>query len=317
MSIGIIYDNTIRNNGTAVYAWHAIEQLGCDVWHYLPTGQAVRDNAPPYRSHDYYIYIDDGRDDLGIPDIPQPCAYWAIDTHLGYNHRFEMGKKMEHVFTAQKSGAEKMSEDGHPSAHWLPLACHPMAHPMIPYPEKDADMAFVGFLNNDWRDTDALVLPNGNNNRVEWIHQMFQAYPNSLLGIQIFFEEMASLYAQSKIGFNISIRDDLNMRFFEIPSTGTAMLSNTDVVGWEELGFIEGEDFFGYTSMEEAIETAAYVLGNDGLRKEVALNGVKKVRAGHTYYHRMAQMLNVIGITPPKHPDDVSRFFNTWERMVA
>mgnify|MGYP001610299547 FL=1 len=131
-SLGIVYDNTIRNNGTAVYCWRSLELLGVDVWHYLPSGQPIRQNAPEYRSHDAYLYIDDGRDDLGIPELPQPCAYWAIDTHLGYAHRRAMAEQMQWVFTAQKDGAALMQAHGVKNAYWLPLACHPEAHPRIP-----------------------------------------------------------------------------------------------------------------------------------------------------------------------------------------
>jgi len=311
MSIGIIYDNTIRNNGTAVYAWHALELLGTDVWHYLPSGQPSRENAPGILDHDYYIYIDDGRDDLGAFDtsrLPNPCAYWAVDTHLGYDHRFAMAKGMEHAFTAQKDGAARMTKDGHASAHWLPLACHPEAHVHIPM-EKKKDIAFVGFLNADWRDC-----PKDRNNRIEWLEDLYSHFPKSTVATSVFFEEMSYYFCQAKLGFNISIKEDLNMRFFEVLSTGTALLSNRSQVGWKELGFIDGEDFIGYDGKEELIDKARFYLDNDPERLLISETGYRKARAGHTYAHRMKQMLEVIGYPCPGDPVKLSERYDTFEK---
>lgn len=307
-SMGIIYNNEIRNNGTAVYCWRALEQLGVNVWHYLPTGQPSRQNAPDCLAHDYYLYIDDGRDDLGVPDLsklPGPCSYWAIDTHLGLGHRVAMAKQMEHVFCVHKSGPDLMKAEGIKSATWLPVACHPEAHLSFPIEDKSYDLAFVGFLNSDWDNC-----PPGHHNRVQWLDMLFKKFPNSRLATNLFFEHMALEFSKAKIGFNISVKDDLNMRFFEIMSTGTCLLTNTDAVGWKELGFVEGDDFIGYTTEEDCIEKATEILADDDYRKTVARLGYDKVRAGHTYWHRMKTILDKIGFPCPLEPDMISSRYN-------
>ena len=109
-------------------------------------------------------------------------------------------------------------------------------------------------------------------------------------------EQAAIRYARGRVGFNVSIRDDLNMRFFETLSYGTCLLTNKDVVGWKDLGFIDGEHFVGYLGIDDAIEKARWCLENPMEREKIAKAGHEKVRSEHTYQHRIEEMLNVMEI---------------------
>ena len=155
--------------------------------------------------------------------------------------------------------------------------------------DKQHDIVFVGFLNQD---------PIGNN-RVEYLDQVFKELPNSWLSVNCFHEHMAAHYVRGRLGFNISIRDDLNMRFFEVLSTGTALLANRDVVGLEELGFEEGVHFIGYQGVPEAIEKAKYYLKNHEERESIAAAGHQLVREKHTYVDRIKQMFKLCNVEIP------------------
>jgi len=110
---------------------------------------------------------------------------------------------------------------------------------------------------------------------------------------------MAARYVRGRVGFNVSIRDDLNMRFFEIPSTGACMLANRDQVGWDVLGFEDGVHFLGFDTMDEMADQVRWALKNPLEREQIAQAGHALVREHHTYIHRMQRILSDFKIELP------------------
>ena len=106
--------------------------------------------------------------------------------------------------------------------------------------------------------------------------------------------EAAVRYARSKVGFNVSIKNDLNMRFFEALSYGTCLVTNTDVDGIKETGLKDGIDFLGYTTPAEAVNKIQWALANPLEREKIAKSGHSKVRDMHTYNHRIKNIKEVI-----------------------
>ena len=263
VQLSFVYNSDIRNNGTPTLCFNSVKnQLGwggsVDRWR--PDGKL------PER--ELYIYCDDGRDDIDW-ECPHPNAYYAVDTHLGYDFRLNKAKGFDKVYCAQKEGVVKMKKDGIKNVHWLPLACNPMAHPnlteMMNHPQKDQhakgeslskqyDLSFVGFINQ------GDGTPESNNR------------------------------------FNISIRNDLNMRFFEIMSSGSCLLTNTTVEGIEDLGFEDGKHFLGFDSKESLVEQALWGIENPASRERIAREGHNMVRKFHTYDLRMQRILDDFGV---------------------
>jgi spore maturation protein CgeB len=302
-----------RDNGTYAYCRYALtDELGIKI-------QAFHRSSPIPEDHgcDFFLYVDDGLDHIPM-NIPTPNACYLIDTHLGWDVRREWANHFDTVFCAQKPSAEKMKEEGL-DAHWLPLACSPRAHPNFAeltalkaqmsaqthsmetasemaaiFMESDLskiwDVVFVGYMNGG--------VPGHpkSHNRIEILDKLFKAIPNQWSNVNCFHEQMAARYVKGRVGFNVSILDDLNMRFFEIPSTGTAMLANKDVVGWRELGFEDGVHFVGYDNVDDAIDKARWMLKNPMEREQIAQAGHRLVRENHTYAHRMETILSTCGI---------------------
>lgn len=57
--------------------------------------------------------------------------------------------------------------------------------------------------------------------------------------------------------------------------------------------FVPGEDFVYYESKEDLLQKAAWYLDHEEERKTIAKNGHDKVAAGHTYRHRVREMLDL------------------------
>jgi spore maturation protein CgeB len=85
-------------------------------------------------------------------------------------------------------------------------------------------------------------------------------------------------------------RDTYTRRCFEIPATGTLMLSERtdDLTGL----YKEGKEADFFRSKEELIEKLTLYLGDEQLRQAVAFNGYRRVvRDGHDVVSRMKQIL--------------------------
>ena len=298
MSIGLFYNSEIRNNGTPVRIWDAMKRglgYGENVIRYSRPEDMDRILE---KNHDLHIFLDDGRDDIDwMP--PKPNAAWLVDTHLGGDKRLEWARQFDNVFCAQKTGCDILVAAGVQNVHWLPLACHPSADPnieeMLKHPKiadhcggknlnKQYDVCFVGFMNEGKADGTG-------NNRVEYLDRVFKTFPEFYFAYNRFFEDAAVRYIRSRCGFNISIADDLNMRFFEVMSYGTCLVTNTDVIGWQDIGFEEGKHFVGYQGMDDAVEKVRWCLDHPFEREKIAQAGHRLVRESHTYAHRMRQLL--------------------------
>lgn len=298
--LAFIYNSDIRNNGTPTLCFNAVKyQLGWGegVCRFRPPD----DNSQKLPPADFYIHIDDGRDDLNWT-APENSAYYSIDTHMGYEFRKEKAKQFKYVYCAQKEGAERMRADGIESATWLPLACNIMAHPnlseMMVHPNKEShlgtwtlqkewDVSFVGHFSRDYAEDQ--------NDRIDYLDSLFKEFPNSWFSFSCFFEDISVRYIRSRVGFNVSIKNDLNMRFFEILSTGTCLLTNTTVDGIEELGFEEGKHFLGYTNKAEMKDKVQWALDNPVEREAIAKSGHEKCRKYHTYELRMKKIIENAG----------------------
>lgn len=88
-------------------------------------------------------------------------------------------------------------------------------------------------------------------------------------------------------------RDTYTRRCFEIPATGTLMLSeHTDDLASL---YKEGEEADFFRTREELIEKLSLYLGDEKLRQTVAANGYQRVMAGgHDVVSRMKQVLECV-----------------------
>lgn len=106
------------------------------------------------------------------------------------------------------------------------------------------------------------------------------------------YQEMPLAFKQSKINLNISLRSiksGIPQRAFDIMGSGGFLLSNyqNDFLDY----FVPGEDFDFYESKEDLLRKIDYYLAHDAERLAIARNGHDKVSAGHTYRHRVLEML--------------------------
>ena len=268
-----------RNDGNPLYVWAYLKTLQkqglLEVDHLAPTGDIT-----PFGTYDLNIWVDWGEDALTgvLPytpfDCPKPMAYWASDTHLGYDYRLSMAKKADFVFCAQKRAVEDFKRDGIANPIWLPHAVEPRAYPKYELASHKYDVCFVGNVNSA--------------NRLNALDRLFKEFPNFYFGKRL-FEDAARKFAESKIVFNISMLDDINMRTFEAMATGSMLVTNW--IPTIEEHFKDGEHLVLYRSEEEMIDKIRYFLAHDDERERIARAGYEEVLAKHTIKHRVDRIL--------------------------
>lgn len=252
-----------------------------EIDHMYPTGDIA-----PFGKYDLNIHVDWGEDGLTgiLPytpfDTPKPFAYWCSDSHIvtpghdSYDYRLSVAKKADYVFVAQKQAVERMKKDGIENPIWLPHAVETLAYPKIDLLTKKYDVCFVGHVNSQ--------------NRIDALDGLFREFPNFYYG-QRLFEDAARKFAESKIVFNISMTDDINMRTFEAMATGSFLLTNW-IPTIEEL-FQDKKHLVLYRSHDEMIDLAKYYLAHDSEREAIAKAGYEEVIKNHTIQNRVNVIL--------------------------
>lgn len=265
-----------RNDGNPLYMTVTLRKMGHEVLHAMPRGDLRRSGK-----FDLYLWCDWGEDALNWPpfECPKPNAYWVSDTHLGFDYRLGKAREFDHVFCAQKKAAEDFRREGIKNAYWLPHAVEPTAYYPHPWVKK-YDVVFVGNVNNE--------------GRAEYLDRLFKEFPNWYFGKHL-FEEAAEKFCQGKIVFNHAIKEDVNMRLFEVLATGSFLLTQC-VPTLEEL-FTDGSHLATYHDVDSMVETARYYLERPELREKIAEAGYKEVLAKHTFKHRAEEILRKCGLT--------------------
>ena len=297
MRIALIF-NTTRPDTTGGYLARACRALGlsCDQWRLQDAERIPED-------YDLYLRIDHGDDYfVRLPDRLRPSVFYAIDTHLPHIWRKirRVAGRFDAVFCAHRDAADRL-----PGAEWLPVACDPSIHaPMFArgrslgiVPSERCESRDDWELHGSRGDVGAsawdvaFVGTDGGVPRKFYLQALRERYPASFIGTAE-HTRLAAIYGRSRVGFNYSIADDVNMRTFEVLAAGALLVTNAlrhdDLAA---LGLEDRRDLVLYRSPGELMGTIDHYLAHPEERRAIAEAGCALVRARHTYTHRMRQLL--------------------------
>lgn len=234
----------------------------------------------PRGKWDLFFYIDayNAGIPLGIEKIPFPTACYLIDIPYNLKQRLYVAPFFDFVFIPHKEYLEAFRQVNK-NVYWLPFACDPEVHRPHKGMEKIYDIGFVGGVKGEKRGE---ILENLSKDfRINDFKRFYEP------------SEMAMVYSQSKIVFNMGRRGELNMRLFEAPSCGSLLLTERTQNGLDEL-FKEGEHMVAFGPKDNLKELIKYYLTNDKERERIAEAGHKLVLEKHTYWHRAQTVLEII-----------------------
>lgn len=278
MKLALIYDDQVRSDTTGTHCLRALQALpDLEVRRFGP--QELE--RIPARGFDLYLHIDDGLQ-YRLPEYLHPCAWWVIDTHMSYEWDRLKAQDFDHVFAAQRDGAQWLIEDGIEGAQWLPLACLPAVHRRHEV-EKVHDVCFVGNLVHGERE--------------RLIDLLRREFPNTFVG-QAYGDAMALEFSRSRIVFNRSVKNDVNMRVFEAVACGSLLVTNALTGNGQQELFRSGEHLVTYSTDVELLERVRYYLEHEDEREAIAACGMAHAHACHTYTHRMKHILEVAASAP-------------------
>lgn len=243
-----------------------------------PDMQALWEECPPEDRPDMYLWVESvfGYFPRNISALPCKKVCYLIDMHLNLNLYLDFARQFDYAFIVHRQFVPNVREVV-PNSHWLPVACDPEIHQPSGKPKR-YDVSFVGSIADGTR-------------RAYLLEQLKQQVPLHIE--RCFWDEMAMLFSESRIVFNNCVSNDLNMRFFEVLSTGSLLLSDMALDSGQEELFVAGEDYVLYRD-DNPGDVARYYLDNETARETIAARGKRLAHAAHTYDDRVRDMLDVV-----------------------
>lgn len=310
--IAIYYNNQFgRNDGPPLYYFEALKRLYGqeNVVHLLADGDTSK-----YGKFDYHFWVDWGEDGLPVDHNWMPpkdggkTIYVVSDAHIdegGKKYRFDRAKKFDYVFFNQMRALKEYYKEndwdtkpGNYHTFWLPHAAEPIAYPHTEQLKK-FDVCFIGHYQEQ-------VNYNGFS-RIDALDALFKAFPNFYFGTRNpsdpgvnMFEDAAKKFNQSRIVFNVSITDDINMRFFETLVSGSFLLTN-----WlptlkdleKKYGFKNGVHYVTYDDLTDLVVKGKYFLSNEEEREKIAEAGYTQALKTGTYESRIKEIMEIVGFS--------------------
>ncbi len=293
VTTAVYFERTLRRDHQVVTIGPTMDQSLIAAWHLenmrlplrdqnIPVGlepdmRTLWQRLPAEMRPDLYLWVESvsGHFPLNLDAVTVPKACYLIDSHLNLHWHVEWAKQFDHVFIAQREYLDAFRTAGNRSVHWLPLGCDPEIHRQVTRTKKH-NVGFVGSLNTERR----VALLNRIESRFRVTYE------------RLFWVDMADFFAGCRIVFNNAIKDDLNMRVFEVLSTGSFLLTDVAQNSGQEALFHDREEVGVYKD-SEILEAVAYYLEHEDERERIAARGRAVVHAAHTYAHRMEDLLAV------------------------
>ncbi|MBO8127804.1 MAG: glycosyltransferase [Peptococcaceae bacterium] len=241
----------------------------------------------------------------GIPHI-----FWAIEDPIASGLAMEWAGKSVLVLTPCIEMVENYRKNGH-KAICVPFAVDPDYYYKRPLHEKFALLDAIHIGNNyDWFEErykayQYIIQPfidKGKKIEIygwDWTNpkHRFNVDPKYYKGYMA-HEETVIAYSSAKIVLGVhsivNSKTMQSMRTFEVLGCGGFFLTqHTKAI---ECMFENHKHLVWSESYEETVDLMNFYLKNDAARQKVAANGQKLVYEKHTYQHRVANILQALGL---------------------
>jgi len=294
---------------TANYFVRALKDLACDVrtcsdvpseWADICLSGSV--DVPQVIARlrfdpDWLLFIEGGNMQLlpiGLEHIPCVTVWYGIDTHMDYAKHLRIGRLFDVTFVAQKEYVERLRADGIRQVHWLPLG---FAEELLPSPmsERTIDIAYVG--------SDRV---SANPERHAMLAALRREFSSTQFGTTS-PKEMGRIYASARLVFNKSVKNDVNMRFFEAAGAGAVLVTDRIINNGVEELFEEGKHYVSYQDQDSLVRVVRGLLADPKRCAAIGESASRHVLEHHTYRHRAQALLAIVGRSQkldPPCPED-------------
>ncbi|MFH1092222.1 MAG: glycosyltransferase [Pseudomonadota bacterium] len=226
----------------------------------------------------------------GLEKIEALKVWYAVDSPINYYWHKHYAPLFDLVLVDQKEHAARLSALNPAGAHWLPVAVDTALY-QGPPEKKLYDLAFVGVVNERVRPKRSRV--------ISLLSQKYSLHTaGGRQGAWVFPAQAARLYRQSRFVLNENLFPGVTTRMFEAMAAGSALLSESESSGLEDL-FQPGVDLVLY-GPDDIFAQVDHWLAENEKRENMAVRGRDKVLTAHDIKHRAATMLGLINITAGK-----------------
>lgn len=219
---------------------------------------------------------------LGMSSLNCIKIWYGIDTHMNYKKHLLVSRLFDVTLIAQKQYVKNLLNDGIENVIWLPLGFPNKLLQQSSAVEKNIDISYVG--STEWE---------VNRERYNLLQIIEENFKNISIG-KASNHEMIQIYSKSKIVFNKSVNNDVNMRFFEAMGSGAILVTDRIIDNGVEDLFEEGINYYTYTDAKSLIELINHLLDDDDLIKSSGYKNKKMIESMHTYEHRAKKIIDII-----------------------
>ncbi len=202
----------------------------------------------------------------GIEDSPFPVIGVVSDWNLHFDQLWGMAPLFDAVL-CDRMGTNIFTNAGFPSCHYWPqYTFRSNWHHPREGVERDIDVSFLGNLN-----------PDVQGERIPWLKRIYALNEKISVFIRtgIQGDDYGKILARSKIGFNRSIRREMNLRAFEVCASGALLFMEKENLEVREY-LAPGKEvvLYGPDDLEDLI---FYFLRHEEERERMAEAGRKKI----------------------------------------
>jgi len=231
----------------------------------------IPDSSVHYKLHHHQGKLGKAKTVFWISDLHRPdWAKWRLQMIREF--------KYDHIFYAQKNFKQMILDCGYEEydTTWLPHAVDPSVFFPMLHITKRYDIGFVGYMNEK---REKAINTLQEYMRFKHFHSVWAWTANRCIN-------------ELKIGFNISVESDINMRMFETMACGIPLLTNKiEDNGMEDLFGDKEEYMLTYADVRDMKERAVRLIANPSLREHLGQKGKEHVLKNHTYKNRMNTIL--------------------------
>lgn len=210
---------------------------------------------------------------------------WEIDVMLDRQEmNLDRWINSDTVFVANNSYPERM-KSFHGNLVTMFQACDPFLHKRIPSIPQNFDFVFAGSVGLEiYRERERLM---------QFLREHNFSFHDFGKGMkpEVYVEHLNEAKVQFiRSGQKLPIANSqVEQRFFECLAIGPVLKDYTPDL--EQLGLVEGTDFYWYKTDEELLEKMTYLLDHPEFAKVMATNGRNKALLYHTYENRLMSII--------------------------
>jgi len=211
----------------------------------------------------------------GFPECGIPTVFLSIDTHHHSSLHGNLGRIFDKVLVAQKDFIPEIQSISDSSVDWMPLWASDYVEPCE---TKEYGAVFIGTLE-----------PYLNAERCDFFEKLQKE-------VEIVCQpgSWQTMFPQSEIVINQTVKKDVNFRVFEAMMSGALLLTERTENGLPEL-FEDGTHLITYEkgNVEEAVEKIRYFLKNKDEARRIGAAGREKILEMHLPIHRAKRLISI------------------------